>query len=155
VTLGLTTVGAVHDTGDANNLNGSMITVGAQPLTVTSISAYVGNVDAAPRNQFSLAIYANAGGAPGALVAKTAAGTLAANSWNTLPISATLAANTSYWLFYNTNGSSSTVNNLYYNNDPSNVGGYSNGSVAFGTWPTSFGTAVLGGWRYSIYVTGS
>ena len=132
-----------------------MITVGAQPLTVSSISAYVSNVDAAPHNQFSLAIYTNSGGAPGVLLAKTATGTLAANSWNTLPISATLAANTSYWLICNTNGSNSAVNNLYYNNDPSNVGAYSNGSVSFGTWPNSFGAAVLGGWRYSIYVTAS
>ena len=51
---------------------------------------------------------------PGSLVATSASGTLVANSWNTVPITATLAPNTSYFFGYNTNGASGSVNNLRY-----------------------------------------
>ena len=151
-TLGLTTIGAIADTGDANFMNGSRVVAGAQGMTASSVSGYVGSIGAAPNNQFSFAIYTDLNGAPGALVAQTSAGTLKANSWNTLPITATLTANTAYWVFYNTNGSSS-LNNLYMNDDPSPIGAYA--AHTFGTWPTTFGVATTGGWRYSIYITGS
>jgi hypothetical protein len=134
-------------------MNGSRIVVGSRSLTTSSISAYVGAIDAAPRNQFSLAIYSDNNGKPGSLVAKTASGTLTANSWNTLPITVALNANTAYWLFYNTNSGSVSLNNLYLANDPNQVGAYA--FATFGTWPTSFGTPTMGGWRYSIYLSGS
>ena len=59
---------------------------------------------AVARRSFQLAIYTANGSAPGTLVASSATGTLVANSWNTVPISATLAPNTSYYFAYNTNG---------------------------------------------------
>jgi subtilase family serine protease len=152
-TLGLTTVGSILDSGSANYMNGSRVVVGPQAMTATSLSAYVGTIDASPRNQFSMAIYADNNGKPGALLAQTAAGTLKANTWNTLPVSASLSANTAYWIFYNTNGSNTLMNNLFYNSDPSQVGAYR--AATFGTWPSSFGAATLGGWRYSIYVSGT
>jgi hypothetical protein len=136
-------------------MNGSRVLVGSQSITASSVSVYVGNIDASPNNHFSLAIYTDSAGAPGALVAQAASGTLNANSWNSLPISATLSANTAYWIFFNTDGSSGSVNNTYYNTDPSPVGAYSVQAQTFGTWPSSFGSAVTGGWRYSIYITGS
>lgn len=139
------------DSGDANNLNGSRIVVGARAETVRSVSAYVGAVDSAPHNQYAIALYADQNGAPGALVAHSATGTLKANGWNTLPLSATLQANRAYWLLYNTNGSSSAVNNMAYSDDPSNVGVFA--GQAFGTWPGMVTGTTVGGWRYSLYAT--
>jgi hypothetical protein len=148
--LGLTSVGAIQDSGCANDLSAARVTTGSQTEIVKSISAYVGMVNAAPANQYSLAIYTDINGKPGSLVARSANGTLVANSWNTLQVLASLRANTMYWLVYNTNGS---VNNLYYNTGASNSGSYSNGSVSFGTWPTAFSAPVLGPWQYSLYAS--
>jgi hypothetical protein len=152
-TLGLNTVGTILDVGSTNYMNGSRITVGAQRMTATSVSAYVGVIDVAPRNQFSMAIYTDSNGKPGTLLAQTASGALKANSWNSLPITAALSPNTAYWVMYNTNGSTGLVNNLYYNNDPSQVGAYR--AANFGTWPASFGSPTMGGWRYSVYLSGT
>jgi len=130
---------------------GSRVVTAAQSLSIRSISAYVGPVDSAPNNQFSMAVFADSAGRPGALVAQSATGTLQPNAWNTLTISAVLSPNTAYWLVYNANGSNGAVDNLFYNNDPSSVGVYS--AQPFGSWPASFGSSNLGGWRYSIYVS--
>jgi hypothetical protein len=119
---------------------------------VTSLSVYVTTLDSAPRNQFSLAIYTDSAGSPSALVAQSANGVLTANAWNTLSIVATLNPNTAYWLMYNANGGSGTVDNMVYNNDPANVGAYA--PRTFGSWPTAFGGATLAGQRYSIYASG-
>lgn len=148
-TLGLTTIGAAQDDGDSQYMNGSRVVVGAQGETVNSISAYIGAVDTAPNNQFSFGIYTDDNGKPGTLVAQSATGTLTPNSWNTLPVQATLAANTAYWLEYNTNGTNASVNNMYYDNGPSNTGSYA--ATPFGTWPSAYGTASMGNWRFSLY----
>jgi membrane-associated phospholipid phosphatase len=82
---------------------------------LSSLSVYVaGPVDASPHDQFQLAIYDDSHGAPGRLLASTEAGTLVPDTWNTLPIRALVEPDTAYWLMYNTNGSSGTVNNLTY-----------------------------------------
>jgi hypothetical protein len=150
--LGLTTVGSAHDSSDSNYITGSRVVTSAQPFTVTSLSVYVTNVDSAPRNQFAMAIYTDIAGVPGSRVAQTANGTLTANAWNSLPVTATLNANTAYWLVYNANGGSEGVNNMVYNADPSNVGAYA--AQAFGSWPTTIAGPTLARQRYSIYATG-
>ena len=150
-TLGNTTVGAQLDSGDANYINGSRFTMGSTPGTLSSISVYVGAVDVSPNNQFQVAVYTDASNKPGALVASSAKGTLVANSWNTIALSGSLAANTPYWLTYNTNASASTFNNMKYDNG--GTGGYSTGRVSFGTWPSTFGSSVVGSVNYSIYAT--
>jgi hypothetical protein len=45
------------------------------------------------------------------------------------------------------------VNNLHYDNSGSVLYAYSTNSVPFGTWPTTFGAAVLQSAAYSMYVT--
>jgi hypothetical protein len=150
--VGLTSVGSVHDTSDSNYITGSRVVTGSAPMSVTSMSVYVTNIDSAPRNQYAMAIYTDAGGAPGSLVAQTANGTLTASAWNTLSVSATLSANTAYWLVYNANGGSEAVDNMVYNSDPSNVGAYV--AQPFGAWPNTIGGATLAGQRYSIYASG-
>jgi hypothetical protein len=53
---------------------------------------------------------------------------------------------------YNTNGSNDSVNNMYLNSDPSNVGGWA--ARTFGSWPAAFGGSTLAGQRYSLYASG-
>lgn len=59
------------------------------------------------------------------------------HTWNTVPINATVSANTYYWLAYNTNGSNGNSNNLRYDS-----GGLEAWITpeSFGTWPHTFGT---------------
>ncbi len=151
-TLPCPSVGSSQDTGDSNYMTGSQVTVGAQPVTVTALSAYVGAVDPTAANRrYSVAIYSDSNGAPGSLVATSAAGTLTANAWNTLAVNATLAANTSYWLMYNANGSSANYDNLAYDTAATNVGAWA--PQSFGAWPASFNGATVTNQRYSLYAT--
>jgi membrane-associated phospholipid phosphatase len=71
-------------------------------------------VDAEPNNKFQISIYSESDRAPAKLIATTDLGTLAADAWNRLPISAELRPNTPYWLVYATNGSNPAVNNMVY-----------------------------------------
>jgi hypothetical protein len=151
VRLGLTSVGAIADTYDSNYMNGSRVVTGTQSMTAASISAYVGAVDNAPYNQFSVAIFSDKAGHPGTLLAQSARGTLQPNSWNTLAISAALSPNTAYWLMYNANGRTGSVDNLFYSDDPSNVGAWA--PRTFGSWPTTFAGGGVAGERYSIFVS--
>jgi hypothetical protein len=152
-TIGLSTKGSVLDSGDSNYLNGSKVTT-SNGGTISSMSVYVGGIDALSSNQsYQLAIYTDNANKPGSLVASSATGTLTANSWNTLPINATLQPNTSYWLMYNTNGRTTTVNNMYYNNGTVGQGAYSSGSVTFGTWPATFPASQLSRAIYSLHAT--
>ena len=106
--LGATTAGTLTDSANSNNINMTRV-VTLTAVTVVSLSANVGAVDpSVARRNFQMAIYAANGSVPGALVASSATGTLVANSWNTVPITATLAPNTAYYLGYNTNGASAT-----------------------------------------------
>jgi plastocyanin len=153
-TLGNTAVGATLDSGDSNAMNGSRITTGAQSVTTLSMTVYVAGIDSSPTNRsYQLAIYSDSAGRPGTRIASSVSGILVANSWNTLPMSVNLASNTTYWLMYNTNGRTASVNNMRYDAGVAGAGAYSSGAVPFGTWPSTFGSAVLGSWRWSIYVT--
>jgi glucose/arabinose dehydrogenase len=146
--IGYTQVGASLDTGDMNHMNGSRFVTGSEPATVTSMSVYLKAVQPAPNNQYQLAIYADSNGSPGARVATSTSGTLAANSWNTRPITAALAANTPYWLMYNTNGD----NNMSFDAGTANQGAWS-ASTPFGTWPATFGSSNRWNAKFSIYAT--
>ena len=150
--LGLTTVGTLADLGDSNYLNGSSVTttLGGQ---ISTMSVYIGNLDASSTNrQFQVAVYTNNGSVPGTLVAASATGTLVANSWNTIPITASLLPGTTYWLLYNTNGQSDPVNNMVYNAAGAGQGVYSS-QVTFGTWPATFPNPTTTNARYSLFAT--
>jgi WD40 repeat protein len=152
-TIGLATQGSILDSGASNHMNGSKVTT-TNGGTISSMSVYVGGIDALSSNQsYQLAIYTDNVNKPGTLVASSATGTLTVNSWNTLPVSATLQPNTSYWLMYNTNGRTTTVNNMYYNNGTTGQGAYSSGLVTFGTWPATFPASQLSRAIYSLYAT--
>lgn len=148
---GLTTSGSLTDVSDSNFMNGTKITT-TNAGYLSSISVWVGaTVGTAPNNQWQAALYADSGGNPGALIASSASGTLTASSLNTVAIQAPLAASTSYWLIYNTNGTASSQNNLKYNSGGTSAS--SSAGVTFGTWPSSFGTYNAAGATFSIYAT--
>ncbi len=151
-TIGYNQQGDHKDTGDANNMNGTKFTVGSVGGSAVSMSAYVGDVDSAPNNQYQLSIYTvKSNGKPGTLVAQTNTGTLTANSWNTLPITANLSPNTQYWLMYNTNSTKSGLNELYYVNAEQGIGAY--GAQTFGIWPNTFPSPTLTNTEFSLTLT--
>ena len=151
-TLGYTTIGSQADSGDSNYIDAVRFTMPNETGTAKSMSVYImGPAGAAPNNQYSMAIYANSGSAPGALIASTATGTVTPNAWNTIPIAANLSPNTTYWLAYNTNGNSVTYNNMKF--DAGAAGQLAWRAQAFGTWPTTFGSATGSSpAMFSIYV---
>ena len=152
-TLGLTTIGSGADSGDSGYLNGSKVTTTSGGAQVTSMSVYVGSIDSAAANQqYQLAIYADNAGQPGTMLATSVVGTLVANAWSTVPVNATLQPSTAYWLIYNTNGRTASVNNMRFNNGSAGQGAYGNLPVSFGTWPT-FPSPILTNAVFSLYAT--
>lgn len=150
LTHGLTTSGSTTDSGDSNFLNGTQITTTTGGL-LTSISVYVGTtIGTNPNNSFQVAIYSDSSGVPGTLIANSSSGTLAAGL-NTASVSAVLAPSTSYWLMYNTNGSSSSQNNLKYNT--TGTSRISSATQTFGTWPSTFPSSTSANVTFSIYAT--
>jgi hypothetical protein len=150
--LGHTVVGSIVDSGDAHHINASRFVMPAENGIARSLSVYVAApVNAAPNNQFQVAIYADQGGVPGALITSSASQTITPGAWNTVPVSANLTANTAYWLAYNTNATSGNANNLTYDLGASGQWGYR--VQTYGTWPGSFGGAALAAAKASIYVT--
>jgi hypothetical protein len=150
-TVGNTAVGTQLDTDNANHVTLSRFATGPTAVDIVSMSAYVGPVQAAPRNLFQLGVYTDSGGRPGTLVAHSTSGTLTANAWNTVAVTATLAANTPYWFGYNTNATSASLNNIRYNNGGTST--WSQSGAPYGTWPSTFLSAPVGGANLSIYAT--
>lgn len=147
-TFGTTTVGSSTDTGDGNSMTCNKY---LSPMTgiLSSLSVAVGAVDSASKN-YSLALYADTNGSPTNKLVSTN-GTLTANAWNTVAASTLVAANTNYWVCYNTSTSNSAYNNMKH----------ASGSVpavyksqTYGTWPATFGT-VGASWsdKYSLYAS--
>ncbi len=73
-------------------------------------------------------------GTPGALVASSASQAIVPDAWNTAR-SPPSAANTAYWLAYNTNGSSASTNNIRLAPGTANQMRWR--SHVFGTWPAT------------------
>ena len=154
--FGNSTTGDKTDICDSNAPMGSRFVSGSQGGAALSISVYVaGPLAAAPNNQFRLALYSDDANNPGMLIASTESGVLTANAWNTLPITATIAPNKAYWLFYNTNGTSCSVNNLRYTYNGRSAW---RNNVTFGTWPATLspsGTSQVTTTIYLTYLPGS
>lgn len=137
--LGYSTLGASLDSGAANHITTWRFIMPNQAGTASSLSVYIGNpISASPSNQFQVAVYADQGGAPGTLIVSTTSQAIVGNSWNTVPLAATLQPNTAYWLAYNTNAASDSGNNVRY--DPGVAGQARWRAQTFGTWPATFGT---------------
>jgi polyhydroxybutyrate depolymerase len=152
-TAGRTTIGPTMYTGQQNVLSATQVQTGSEPGSLTTLSIFVGRVHAAPLNHMHVAIYAdNGANAPGSLVAQSSSKVLQANALNAFAMpSTTIAANTSYWLVFNVDGSATQV-------PLTKVTG---GRIAwtypkpYGTWPPSYGTPSrpIEAKQYSIYMT--
>lgn len=146
--------------------NGSQQLLQAQSFTTTSggvissMSTYIGQSISGTNNLYQMALYSDVGNAPNTYIASTAVGTLTNSGWNTLPIAATLTANTTYWLVYWTNTNSGSYNGQNF------ISGYAGPNTFFqsyATWqsgasnglPTTFptGSGPSGGYETSIYAT--
>jgi hypothetical protein len=151
--VGLTTIGSSRDSGDSNILNGSKVRTSSGGQIV-SMSVYVGAVDSVPANrQYQVAIYTDNAGRPGTLLARSAAGTLVGNAWNTIGVNALLQSNRNYWLLFNTNGRSRSVNNMRYNIGSTGQGVSSPAPVMFGTWAATAPAVTIGNFVYSLFAT--
>jgi len=154
--LGNSVIEPNHDSGINGIITADKFTTTTK-ATIASMSIYVGGVGAYPYNQYQLAIYADSGGVPGALVATSSVGTLTATAWNTLPISATLAAGTAYWLTYTTSSNSSWDDDPYLAPTGSTTHAYANftfGSGSQSGMPASFPTPLTANdYTHSIYAT--
>ncbi|MDB5059931.1 MAG: hypothetical protein JWO59_3403 [Chloroflexi bacterium] len=148
-TLGPTGPVGSADTNNDNNITASRVTTGPTRVKVVSLSAFIGPTR--PGDHFAVAIYADAGGVPGRLLAHSASTAVVGAGWNRAAISpTTLAPNSIYWLAYNSTGS---ADNLYYARSASGNNVWS-GPTAFGSWPNSFPhVAGSGGGSFLIYAT--
>ncbi len=152
-TAGRTTIASTSYTGQQNVLSATQVRTGSVAGTLNSISVFVRGVHAAPLNHMQVALYAdNGAGAPGSRIAQGTTTTLQANAWNVLAMpNASVAANRSYWLAFNVDGSATQVS----------IGAVSGGRtawrypVSFGVWPTSFGvpSRPIEAGQYSIHMT--
>jgi len=131
-------------------MNGSKFNSGSGGV-VTSMSVHVGAVDNSPNNQYQVAIYSDNNNTPGTLITKSSTGSLIANSWNTISLPSTsLSPNTNYWLMYNSNGTSSGVNDMTFTSG--GIDGFSQSAQTFGSWPTTFPTATVeSNFSFNIY----
>jgi glucose/arabinose dehydrogenase len=136
--FGAAAVGSSTDTANYHTMNGTRFTTPGDMGTVTALSVFVRAVDSAPNDRFQAAIYtATSSGDPGALVAASAEGTLATGDWSTVPLSAALQPGTDYWLVYNTNATTTTLNNLACEIGPPVASAWA--IRQYGDWPASFG----------------
>src|SRR3989449_11736099 len=152
-TFGYALQGASIGTTMSNSVSATRYQMAGQNGTVSSMSVFVASpVSAPPNNQFQVAIYADNNGTPGALVASSVSQTIVPDAWNTVPISAPVAANAYYWLAYNTNGLAGNANNLRLDS-----GGTTStwiNSQPFGAWPATYGPmGGTGSYRVSMYCT--
>jgi hypothetical protein len=151
-TFGKTTIGASTDTGDRNTVNATKYTTGATAGATSSIWVYVNApIGTAPNNKFTMAIYSNNAGAPQNLLATSSEGTLTAG-WNSVNISTTLLPSTTYWLAYNTNGSTSAQNNMAYDTGAAGSTNYLPQTYSSG-FPATFAPGSTSNQLFSMYVS--
>ncbi len=146
----------------------SFTTAGGGPLS--SLSTYVGTNGISSTNKlYQMAVYSDNAGQPGTYIASTAVGNLGSSAgWKTLPITATLASDTTYWLVYwtnvndNNNNGQDIINTLRGTSNTQMWGTYENWQCSSGcgsstngmpnTYPTS-GNNTTNGTIASIYAT--
>jgi hypothetical protein len=151
-TLGTTSIGVNVDSGDRNSINAFRFTMPNESGTVNSISVYISSpISASPNNQYQVAIYTDQTG-PRTLLASSGSQTITGNAWNTVALTASVTANTTYWLTYNSNAASDSADNLILS--PIATCDYAWAAQAYGTWPaTAPAMASCSNNTASIYAT--
>lgn len=156
VILGNDNIGANPDSGFGTNVASASKITTTSATTLSSISVYADQLDPAQTDHYYVGIYDNtgAGGTPGNLITTSAEGTLTAGQWNTLPVSASLSASTTYWLAFTTDVANGGLDVNPYDNGTGTNHAFDNSVASFGL-P---GTFVLGGTsssHSSVYATGT
>jgi hypothetical protein len=112
----------------------------------------------APNNQFQIVLYSDDNGSPGALIAATSTAlNSGAGGWITVPLFTAIQAGQAYWLAYNTNGTSASLNDIRIMNPvPSSTDGKANFTewvpAQFGTWPATISPTGTASGVVSIYL---
>lgn len=135
-TMGYNQDGGSTDSNNSDSINATKFTAGSSG-TVTTLYAFVGpTISASPNNLAQMAIYSGTS-SPTTLLASSASIALTGNSWNAFPISSVnITSGQTYWLAYNTNGSTSGANNLRYHSGTAGQSMFTD--QTFGTWPNSW-----------------
>jgi hypothetical protein len=100
--------GTTTDTGNRDFLAATQITVGTSDINVTSLSLYL---TTPAGGTIKMAIYNDAGNTPGTLVVAGTTDQAAVSNWNTYPITASLEANTRYFIVYRVSSNSMVFGN--------------------------------------------
>jgi len=149
--FGRSIVGASTDTSNGNTQNYVRYQTGAIAGQTSQISVNIGStVQGTPYDKFKMAIYSGTSAEPVTLLAVSSEG-IVNPGWNTVPISATLAPNTYYWLGYTTNADLASSNNAKFDDGPATSAWraepYTNGWSS--TIPNIHGTGTQ---AFSMYV---
>jgi hypothetical protein len=152
-TVGDTSLPTQFDHGNNDLITASRFTTGGTAGTVSSISVYIGNVDASPSNHMQVALYDDQGGTtPHNLLSTGVSTVLVPNAWNTFAIpTVNVSSSTNYWLVFNTDGGNSQYGLV------TGSGNAIYRTTTYGTMPSDF-TSAPGGTgaatqHYNIYMT--
>lgn len=145
--LGYNSDGTSTDSNNSDSINATKFTASTSG-TVSTLYARVGaTIGSSPNNKAQMAIYS--GATPTTLLASSSETTLTANSWNAFSLSpVTINSGTTYWLAYNTNGTTGAQNNLRVHTGTAGQSLFTD--QTYGTWPSSWsGTAQA--LEFSVY----
>ena len=140
-----------QDSGYNAIITGQKFTA-SSTTTLHSISVYIGSNVEATKNSYQVALYSDASGSPSALIASSSVGTLTANSWNSMAITASVTSGTTYWLVYDTNvdAGQGTANGMTYTSPSSGnthfYAGWTFGTTGAGTtngFPNTISSATI------------
>jgi hypothetical protein len=152
--LGTTAIGGSATTSLDNTIMTKKVVTGAQGGTLSSVSVHVTSVNTAnPDVKVGLYAHDAANNRPGTLLTSTTTGQALVSGWNTLPLSAPIAAATTYWIGIKSEGTSGVSysycggcggDTAYYSPRPFND-----------AWPTTPGapTSTSNNENYSWYMT--
>lgn len=148
--MGYDSDGGTTDTSNSNVMNATKFTASVSG-TITTLYAHIGPIVAAnPNNRGQMALYSGTTAAPTTLLASSSDQTLTASTWNAFGIPSTaVTGGQIYWLAYNTNGTTSTHNNLRYRAAGANQSQWV--ARTYGTWPSSFPAATSAATENSMY----
>ena len=148
-TFGSTTVGSLSTTFYSGVPRAAQYTP-ASSGTVTDIMLYLSVSGSGGHAQ--AAIYANNGGTPGALLAKSSSDTVTSNGWHDFSgFNVAVAGGTAYWLAFEADNGNLL---FYYNNGGANYyqgTGGPWGAYPYGTFPNPYATLSYGSYSPSIY----
>lgn len=152
-TAGVTAIGSKMDSGNNNGVSATNVVTGANSGKLSSISVYVGKVNASPRNHMQVALYTDNGlNAPGAFLAASTSNVVTAKKWNTFTLTpVVINANTKYWLAFNVDG----ANTQYAISSAISPKTAWKIPTSYGNWPNPLGslTEAVASQQYSIYMT--